>query len=118
MGARNKLYKVDHGGSEFWDRYDTPVKLIAAIKYRSSDIDTDGNGVVDDLTDRVIHAVTTERLVIPQSKREAGEYICNHESMYPHSEYGPDGGVRIDGERPPITCKKCLSRMERWLDTE
>lgn len=118
MGALNKLHRVDCDGGEFWERYDPPVELIAAIKYRSSDIDDAGNGVIDELDDRVIHAVTTEFLIMPPSNRSGDEYLCYNSAKYPHDEYGPDGGLTIDGERPPITCKKCLSRMERWLDGE
>lgn len=117
MGAHSTLRS--HNSTEnFWEQYDPPIELVPALKYREWDINADGSVTVDDVDTRVIHAVTTERLVIPQSKREVGDYICNDESMYPHSEYGPDGGIKIDGEKPPVTCKKCLSRMERWLDVE
>jgi len=94
---------------EFWKKYFIPFKVGVSIKPTPSGYSASsaGNGTNNKT---VYHAIAIEDMKVGRFSRKRGEYFCTQPSFIPYSACR----VYQDDERPAVTCKVCLQRLEKF----
>lgn len=99
---------------EFWAQYDIPFDYDIAIKGRRSGLLRGSRG--DGRDSRTVrHLFVEEAFTAGRLERDADTYLCNDDATLRHTD-GNHTRHDSDGNpyTPPVTCKTCLKRMNRW----
>ena len=102
---------------EFWSQYDIPFDHHIAKKGRRSQLQRGSTGTGEDAR-TVTHLYVQEAFEEGRLQRDENSYLCDDSAEI---RFTPDSPWRSDGKDedaegllPPVTCKTCLKRMERW----
>jgi len=118
LRSRHHSWRKDHRRAKadaFWSQYNLPVQVDIAIKGRLSGL-TKGSWGDGRAGNTVEHAYLRGAVSDGQLKREADSYLCDPNAS-PRFNFDDDNDRRdSDGATytPPVTCQKCLNRLERW----
>ncbi|MDS0243108.1 MULTISPECIES: hypothetical protein [unclassified Haloferax] len=100
----------------FWEDYDLPFEYDIAQKGQRSQLQRGSTGT-GTTSQTVNHLYVLESFEQGRLKRKANRYLCDNQAEFRFTEVR---GTDSDGESfvPRVTCKTCLSRMERFQTNE
>lgn len=97
---------------EFWNGYHIPFRCDVATKGRLAGLSRGSTGT--GATRRtVVHLFVLDGFVDGRLARDADRYLCTDEAKLRFDgtrHVGPNGTEYV----PKVTCKRCLSLMDRW----
>lgn len=112
--ARERLKDWKHRRArEFWDRYDIPIQWDVAIKGRRSGLSR-GSWGDGRAADTVEHLYVLEGFEDGRLERDADRYLCDDSAEHRFTEGERRENSDGDTFTPPVTCKTCLTLMDRW----